>query len=160
MERCSVRKNSQAKVSYSTKKSVKCERGGNSMAYYSLFLSLFYLMSCPLIAIVDVKDFDNLYVFFPVLQAVAYIFYLLKDFKDYSNSSQEEDTEQVQDKKLMYCFHIFNVLYIAFLMVLSFLTMNTIVLSFVLYPLGLKVAVADALFINEANGNSSTKIGE
>jgi len=24
----------------------------------------------------------------------------------------------------------------------------------------LKVAVADALFINEANGNSSTKIGE
>ncbi|MPN13368.1 hypothetical protein SDC9_160689 [bioreactor metagenome] len=56
--------------------------------------------------------------------------------------------------------------YFAFLVGLSYLTMNVIILSFVLYPLGLKVAVINALFINDKghindmNYREITKIGE
>ncbi|MHC1724034.1 MAG: hypothetical protein AB9836_12620 [Aminipila sp.] len=130
------------------------------MAYFSLFLSLFYLFSCPLIAIINVADFDNLYVFYPVMQMVAYILYLLKDFKsDFIQNPEQLDVES-HDNKFDHCFNVFNVVYIIFLFVLFNQTMSVIVLSFALYPLGVKVAVIDAMFINDASNKESTKIGE
>lgn len=117
-------------------------------------------MSCPLIAIVNVKNFENLYVFYPMLQVVAYILYLLKNYKYVYKQLKEESFEKLQDKKLEYYFNTFNIIYIVFLLVLSYLTMNIIILSFVLYPLGLKVSVINALFIKDTNYREINKIGE
>lgn len=130
------------------------------LVYFSLFLSLFYLMSCPLIAIADVKNFENLYVFFPMLQVVAYLLYLYKKFKYDYKQSHEGNFNKLQDRTLENYFNIFNVLYFVFLIGLSYLTMNVIILSFVLYPLGLKVSVINALFINDRTYRGLTKIGE
>lgn len=130
------------------------------MAYFSLFLSLFYLMSCPLLAIVNIVEFDDIYVFYPILQGLAYTLYLLKDFTYDCMGNQVENTINIQDRKLDNYFNIFNVLYILFLLGLSYITMNTIILSFVLYPLGLKVSVIDALYIKETNCKKLTELGE
>lgn len=117
-------------------------------------------MSCPLIAIADVKNFENLYVFFPMLQVVAYLLYLYKKFKYDYKQSHEGNFNKLQDRTLENYFNIFNVLYFAFLIGLSYLTMNVIILSFVLYPLGLKVSVINALFINDRNYRGITNMGE
>nr|WP_315023126.1 hypothetical protein [uncultured Aminipila sp.] len=111
-------------------------------------------------AIINVKNFDNLYVFYPVMQTVAYILYLLRDIKhDYTQNQNDSDVKS-EDNRLDKYFNIFNVAYIAFLFVLYNATMNVIVLSFALYPLGLKVTVIDAIFIKDANCMEITKIGE
>lgn len=136
------------------------------MVYFSLFLSLFYLMSCPLIAIANIKNFENLYVFYPILQVVAYLLFLYMKFKYDYKQSQEGCFDKLQDRTLENYFNIFNVVYFVFLVGLSYLTMNVIILSFVLYPLGLKVAIINALFINDKsyindkNYRGITKIGE
>lgn len=126
------------------------------MAYFSLFLSLFYLMSCPIIAIVDIKEFDNLYGFYPILQALGYILYLINNFKyNYCSKENENNIEDFQNRKLNLYFIVFNLMYIMFLLSLSYITRNIIILSFVLYPLGLKVVVIDVLSIDESTFNKS-----
>lgn len=123
-------------------------------------------MSCPLIAIANIKNFENLYVFYPILQVVAYLLFLYMKFKYDYKQSQEGCFDKLQDRTLENYFNIFNVVYFVFLVGLSYLTMNVIILSFVLYPLGLKVAIINALFINDKsyindkNYRGITKIGE
>lgn len=94
------------------------------------------------------------------MQMVAYILYLLKDFKNDFTQNQEQIDNELHDNKFDHCFNVFNVVYIVFLFVLFNQTMSVIVLSFALYPLGVKVAVIDAMFINETSNKRSTKIGE
>ncbi|WP_312647939.1 hypothetical protein [Aminipila sp.] len=111
-------------------------------------------------AIINVKNFDNLYVFYPVMQTVAYILYLLRDIKHDYTQNENDNNVQLQDSKFDKFFCIFNVAYIIFLFVLFNATMNVIVLSFALYPLGLKVTIIDAIFIKDAACMGVTKIGE
>ncbi|QHI71844.1 hypothetical protein [Aminipila terrae] len=136
------------------------------LAYLSLYLSLFYLMSCPLIAILNVKNLDNLYALYPMVQAFAYVLYLLKDFDKYYRENQEESEEEIRSIKLDNILNIFNVIFSALLLTIAYMTRNIVILSFVLYPLGLKIAIVDNLIMKgthckiESIGENREEIGE
>ncbi|QAT42113.1 hypothetical protein [Aminipila luticellarii] len=121
------------------------------MAYLSLYLSLFYLMSCPLMAILNVKDLDNLYALYPLVQAFAYILYLLKDINEEYENNGEESEEEEERIRLDNLFNGFYILFSTALLAVSYMTKSTIVLSFVLYPLGLKIAFIDSLILHHAH---------
>ena len=121
------------------------------MAYLSLYLSLFYLMSCPLMAILNVKDMDNLYALYPLVQAFAYILYLMKDINEEYENNREENEEEMERERLDTLFNCFYVVFSTALLAVSYMTKSTIILSFVLYPLGLKIAFIDSLILHHVH---------
>lgn len=123
------------------------------MVYLSLFFSLFYLMSCPILAIANINGLDDLYGLYPMIEAVSYIFYLINNLRCDSNSMVDQDdkrtnNEQLKNEKLNRCFNVFNILYVIFLLTISYTTKNVVILCFALYPLGLKVVFVDMLYVN------------
>ncbi|QIB68485.1 hypothetical protein Ami103574_03745 [Aminipila butyrica] len=115
----------------------------NLLLYVSLILSVFYMMTCPLIAILNLEDLEYVYSLYPLIQAAAFGMYVTDELIVRCNK-REEPTEE--EYRIDYMDNIFSGIYVAVIVVLvviAYCTRSVILLSFVLYPLGLKMLLID-----------------
>lgn len=125
------------------------------MTYISLVIGFLYLISCPILACLEIPKFDENCSFYLIMPAASYTFYNLKKvLGDYKLEKLKEIlVNYFNISKMQRQFIILNLLYIVIVIACAYFLEESKIGIFALYPLILKVVIISLLKIKYKSDN-------